>query len=146
VTDIPDAATRARTFTAWLLAHGRQPWARISTLIADCTCAWADLDGFHAGSPPADPPLATHLWAWDDARLLRVRIDGDHGIAAELSLTDPRSGEPVSVTEREAPSWPSGEGRVSASTEWRDRAIRIYQVAGLMPLEFVRLDDKGEGK
>lgn len=138
--EIADAAASARTFTAWLIAHGRRPWGEITPLLAGCTCAWADLDGFHAGAPPDGPPLATHLWAWDERRLLRVRVDGDCGIAGELCLTDPHGGEAVAVTEREAPSWTSGEGRVSAGTEWRDRTIRIYQVAGLMPLEFTRLE------
>lgn len=140
MTEIAGAAASARTFTAWLLAHGRRPWDEITPLLAGCTCAWADLDGFHAGAPSDGPPLATHLWAWDECRLLRVRVDGDCGIVGELSLTDPGHGEAVTVTEREAPSWPAGEGRVSAGTEWRDRNIRIYQVAGLMPLEFARLE------
>lgn len=126
MTEKPDAAARAGTFTAWLLAHGRRPWDEITPLLADCTCAWADLDGFHAGPPPPAPPLATHLWAWDDGRLLRIRIDSGHGIAAELSLAGPGQGEPVTVAEREARSWPSGEGRVSAGAEWRDRIIRVY--------------------
>jgi|SRR5271157_974773 len=126
--------------TAWLSAHGRHPWATISSLLSGCTCAWADLDGFHSGPPPAGPPLATHLWAWSPDRLLRIRLDGSDGIAAELHLTNPGNGEPVQVTERETATWPPGEGRVSAEDKWRGRAVRIYQVAGLMPLEFARLD------
>ncbi len=134
-------AAAPATATAWLLAHGRQPWTEIRTLLTGCTCAWADLDGFHAGAPPAGPPLATHLWAWAGDKLLRVRIDGAEGITAELHLTGPGQGQPVTVTRREASGWPSGEGRVSAAAQWRDRTIRIYQVSGIMPLEFTRLDD-----
>ena len=143
MTEPQEAAADVATFTAWLIVHGRRPWAEIRPLLAGCTCAWADLDGFHAEPPPADPPLATHLWAWNDGKLLRVRIDGTDGIAAELCLADPGHGEPVTVTERQATTWPSGEGRVSAAETWRDRALRIYQVAGLMPLEFTRLDQTG---
>lgn len=143
MTELPDNATDAMTATAWLVAHGRRPWAEIRPLLAGCTCAWADLDGLHAGPPPDSPPLATHLWAWNDGKLLRVRIDGGDGITAELHLTDPGHGEPVTVTEREVPGWPSGEGRVSAGQEWRDQAMRVYQVTGLMPLEFTRLADAG---
>jgi hypothetical protein len=138
VTDLDDA-----TFTARLIVHGRRPWAEIRPLLAGCTCAWADLDGFHAESAPDGPPLATHLWAWDADRLLRVRLDGSDGIAAELGLADSGQGEPVRVTERGAVSWPSGEGRVSAGQAWRDRPLRVYQVEGLMPLEFTRLEDTG---
>lgn len=132
------------TFTARLIAHGRRPWAEIRPLLTGCTCAWTDLDGFHAEPSPDGLPLGTHLWAWDAGRLLRIRIDGGDGIAAELRLTDSGVGEPVSVTGREAVSWPSGEGRVSAGQAWRDRKLRIYQVAGLMPLDFTRIEDDGQ--
>jgi hypothetical protein len=140
MTELQGAAVDVATFTAWLTGYGRQPWAEIRPLLAGCTCAWADLDGFHAEPPPADSPLATHLWAWNDAKLLRVRIDGADGITAELRLADPSHGESVTVTERQATTWPSGEGRVSAAETWRGRVLRIYQVAGLMPLEFTSLD------
>ena len=65
----------------------------------------------------------------------------ENGVAAELRLTDSGQGEPVIVTEREASGWPFDEGRVSVSQEWRDRALRIYQVAGLMPLAFTRFEE-----
>lgn len=144
MTELQDATTDTATFTAWLIAYGRRPWHEIHSLLAGCTCAWADLDGFHAEPPPAGPPLATHLWAWDDGKLLRIRIDGSDGIAAELRLTDSSQGEPVTVTERQATTWPSGEGRVSATQAWRDRPLRIYQVADLMPLEFTRLEEASQ--
>ena len=124
--------------TAWLTAHGRHPWATISSLLSGCTCAWADLDGFHAGPPPAGPPLATHLWAWSPDRLLRIRLDGSDGIAAELHLTNPGNGEPVQVTERETATWPPGEGRVSAEDKWRGAGSthlpgRRAHAAGIRP-------------
>jgi hypothetical protein len=125
--------------TAWLVAHGRRPWAEVHSLLTDCVCAWADLDGVHTEPAPTTPPLATHLWAWNHDRLLRVRIDCQDGIAAELRPSESGQGEPVTITERKAISWPSEEGRVSAAQEWRDRPLRIYQVQGLMPLEFTRL-------
>jgi CRISPR/Cas system CSM-associated protein Csm3 (group 7 of RAMP superfamily) len=116
---------------------------RLASLLDGCTCAWADLDGFHRDPPPADPPLTTHLWAWDAARLIRVRIDGGDGITAELRLSDTGQGDPVSVTGRKATSWLAGDGRVSAAPQWRDLTLRVYQVAGLMPLEFTRLEEPG---
>jgi hypothetical protein len=137
--DADRATLSART--AWLIAHGRRPWTEIYSLLTGCTCAWADLDGFHAGPPPDEAPLATHLWAWSPDRLLRIRVDGSDGITAELHLTDPGQGEPVQVTERDTNAWPPREGRVSVEDKWRGRAICIYEVAGLMPLEFVRLDE-----
>jgi hypothetical protein len=127
------------TRTAWLTAHGRRPWLRVSTLLSGCTCAWADLDGFHCGPSPVGPPLATHVWAWDTDRLLRIRLDGGDGIIAELHLTDPGSGETVQVTEWQTSTWPPREGRVSAEDQWRGRTVRSYQVSGPTPLEFVRL-------
>jgi hypothetical protein len=142
-TGTPSGAAVGATRTAWLTAHGRQPWPQIGTLLTGCTCAWADLDGFHAGEPPADPPLATHLWAWGEGRLLRVRVDGAEGITAELHLTRSGKGQPVTVTEHEASSWPSEEGRVSVAPQWRARTVTIYRVEGIMPLEFTRLGDPG---
>jgi hypothetical protein len=134
-----EAPAGVDTFTGWLIAHGRRPWTEIHALLDRSICAWADLDGFHAEPRPADPPLATHLWAWDVGRLLRVRIDGSDGIAAELHLTNSGQGEPVTVTVQEAVSWPAREGRVSVDAQWRGLPLRVYQVEGLMPLEFTRL-------
>jgi hypothetical protein len=128
--------------TAWLTPHGRQSWTAISSILSGCTCAWADLDGFHCEPAPAGPPLATHLWAWSPDRLLRIRLDGTDGIAAELHLTTrPGNGEIVQVTEREAQTWPPREGRVSVDDQWRGRTVRVFQVIGLMPLEFARLHE-----
>jgi hypothetical protein len=135
-----DAGTAPKR-TAWLTVHGRRPWTQVRALLNGCTCTWADLDGFHAEGPPASAPVATHLWAWATGRLLRVRIDGNDAITAELNLNDPGHSEPVTVTEREASGWPSGEGRVSAAPQWRDRTIHIYQVTGIMPLEFALLSE-----
>jgi hypothetical protein len=70
-----------------------------------------------------------------------MRIDGTDTITAELHLSDPCHGEPVTITQREASTWPLREQRVSISDQWRDRNISRYQVTGLMPLEFVRLHD-----
>jgi hypothetical protein len=127
--------------TVWLTPHGRQSWTAISSMLSGCTCAWADLDGFHCEPAPAEPPLATHLWAWSPDRLLRIRLDGTDGITAELHLTETDNGELVQVTEREAQTWPPREGRVSVDDQWRGRTVRIYQVTGLMPLEFARLNE-----
>jgi hypothetical protein len=144
MTELADGAADEQTFTAWLIAHGRRPWTEIRPLLSGCMCAWADLDGFHAEAPPAEPPLATHLWAWDADKLLRIRIDGSDGIAAELLLGGASRGERVEVTRREAVSWPLGEGRVSVQEAWRNRVLRVYEVAGLMPLEFTRLEADGQ--
>jgi hypothetical protein len=74
-------------------------------------------------------------------KLLRVRIDGSEGITGELRLTEPDQGEPVTVIEQETTSWPTREGRVSVEQEWRGRALHLYQVEDLMPVEFVRLQE-----
>lgn len=136
-------AGRTSSFTGWLISHGRRSWTEIHGLLNGCTCAWADIDGFHAEHPPADPPLATHLWAWREEKLLRIRVDGSEGITAELRLTDSGQGEPVIVIERNAASWRFDEGRVSVRDEWRDRALKLYRVQGLMPLEFAHLKETG---
>lgn len=40
-----------------------------------------------------------------------------------------------------APSGAEVKNSLSGIGPWRDRTIRVYQVAGLMPLEFTRLED-----
>ncbi|RAY16852.1 hypothetical protein DPM19_01410 [Actinomadura craniellae] len=125
---------------ARLVARGRLPWERALTHLDGGTCLWADLDGLHTGPPPTEPPIATHLWAWDTDRLLRARVDGAECVLAELHLATTAAGEPVRVTRRQVPTWPLGEGRVSVPDEWRARSATLYEVAGLMPLTFARLD------
>jgi hypothetical protein len=101
------------------------------------TCAWADYDGYHlvkgGGCPAAAPPYS-HLWAWSPEQLVRVRIDGDHGVVGVLTtnavqLPDSKSFEQVDVMERETTSF-----REPPTT------IRLMQVIGSMPLVFVAED------
>jgi hypothetical protein len=125
---------------ARLIAHGRLPWDEARTHLTGCTCLWADLDGVHADTAPADAPIASHLWGWDEQRLLRARIDNDECVLAELDLTHNATGEPVQVTQRRIPTWPPDEGRVSVDERWRGRSATLYEVTGLMPLTFARLD------
>jgi hypothetical protein len=139
---------------AWLTAHGRLSWLQTRVLLDETTCAWADLDGFHCEGPPTDPPLTTHVWAWSDQRMLRLRVDGAEAVAAELQLGPPdmndaadntgnaSAGKPVQFTEQLSTSWPELEGRdrVSVDKIWRDRQVRIFIVHGLIPLSFARLE------
>jgi hypothetical protein len=127
-------ATEAR-----LVARGRLPWEQALPHLTDTTCLWADIDGLHSGPPPAQAPIATHLWAWDEDRLLRVRVDGADCILAELHLDPAAAGDPVRIAIRQVPTWPLGEGRVSVADQWRARSATLYEVLGLMPLTFARL-------
>lgn len=124
-----------------LIGHGRLSWWDTRALLAGCTCAWADLEGFHVGKPPTEPPIASHLWGWDPERLVRARIDGDDCVAAELRLHPAPAAHRVQVAKRSARTWPLQEGRVSVADRWRDLQITIYEVVGLMPLSFAQLDD-----
>ncbi|GAB3275247.1 hypothetical protein GCM10027589_00230 [Actinocorallia lasiicapitis] len=121
---------------ATLIGHGRKSWPEARELLDGHRCAWADLDGFTVGAAPEDPPLATVLWAWNDTSLLRLRIDGPEAVIGQLDLT----GDEVDVTVRTSRTWPAGEGRVSVADQWRDLPVVLYEVAGLMPLTFARLD------
>lgn len=69
-----------------LEALGRIPWHEAVGLLEGATCVWQDLDGLHRGPAPCQPPLATHLWAWDRVHAWRFRVDGDSCIGAKLTL------------------------------------------------------------
>ncbi|MFG1859038.1 hypothetical protein ACGFJT_44885 [Actinomadura geliboluensis] len=124
---------------ARLVARGRLSWEQALPHLTGTTCLWSDLDGLHSGLSPAQVPIATHLWAWDEGRLLRARIDGPDCILAELHFDPTTMGEPVRFTVRQVPTWPLGEGRVSVADQWRARSVTLYEVLGLMPLAFARL-------
>ncbi|MFF0520679.1 hypothetical protein ACFYTC_18355 [Actinomadura nitritigenes] len=127
-------ATEAR-----LVARGRVPWEHALPHLTGTTCLWADIDGLHTGPPPGRAPIATHLWAWDEDRLLRARVDGSDCILAELHLGSAAVGDLVGIAVRQVPTWPLGEGRVSVADEWRARSATLYEVLGLMSLTFARL-------
>jgi hypothetical protein len=128
------------TYQGWLTAHGRMPWEHARKLLAGATCAWADLDGFHAEPVSALPPIATHMWAWSDGRAWRARIDEDDAVIGELAFTATPGSERVTVIERAANTWPESEGRVSVDRRWRGHRTTLYEVIGLMPLTFARID------
>jgi hypothetical protein len=133
---------------AWLTAYGRIPWDRIYPELTGSTCAWADLDGFHHEHAdtldPDHPPVTTHIWAWTNQRLWRIRIDGAEGIAARLDLSTPEPDpqhptERVDIVETLTPTWAERDFRVSVDHRWRGQTVNLYDVAGLMPLTFARL-------
>ena len=123
----------------WLLGHGRQRWEQTRALLDECTCMWADLGGWHVASAPADAPLATHLWAWGNARWLRVRVEGVTAICGELRLNG-SVGEAVTFYEQSASNWAPGHGRVNElPEELAGRLLRLRTVEGAAPLTFVEL-------
>ncbi|MFF4128273.1 hypothetical protein ACFYYP_32515 [Microbispora rosea] len=125
---------------AKLAALGRTSWDTALEILTRHACAWADLDGFHLGDAPRAVPLTTHVWAWRDTRLLRLRVDRTECVIGLLDLDPAADGEEVDVTTRHSQTWPLGEGRVGVADEWRSRSVTLYEVAGLMPLTFARLN------
>ena len=87
-----------------LVAHGLLEWPEVLALVAECQMAWADLDGFHIGSPPAEAPLATHAWAWRSGRWFRLYLDADQAIAGELTQHE-SDGREVEVVEHSGFAW-----------------------------------------
>ncbi|MFN0090806.1 MAG: hypothetical protein ACKVWR_11150 [Acidimicrobiales bacterium] len=65
-------------------------------MCAGTTAVWVDIDRVGDGPLPDRAPLTTHLWAWTNERLLRVRIDRDRFWLTELSDGD--GDEPVDVS------------------------------------------------
>jgi hypothetical protein len=122
----------------WYLAGlGHRTWNDVRQICAGMTCAWADYDGYHlvkgGGCPAAAPPYS-HLWAWSPELLVRVRVDGDHGVVGILTTSaveppDSALFERVEVRERVATSF-----REPPTT------ISLMQVIGAMPVVFVAGD------
>lgn len=122
-----------------LVEHGRLPWDAVVILLAGTTCAWTDIDGPRlAAAPAASPVGATHLWAWNDDRCLRLRVDDGFAYAAELSRHG--TGEPVSVAIHPGlrvwgPNVPQA-GPIPA--EAHGLRWELYDVGGSAPISFVR--------
>lgn len=133
---------------AWLTSHGRLSWQAARDLLGDSACIWMDLDGVHLEQAPAEAPLASHLWAWNDNALFRLRVDGAEAIAARLDLRKPDNVdgcEEVQTSESVTESWPPKEFRVSVADQWRGLPVRITTVHGITPLSFARLDKTTTG-
>ncbi len=120
---------------------GRLSWPQARSLLAGTTCAWADLDGFHvadAGRLPADPPHSTHLWAWDQARCLRLRIDGPQALTAVLRPSQD-SGEQVHVHVRPGTPWAAGDQQAGPlPPEAHALDFELLELPGPTPATFVR--------
>lgn len=76
--------------TGWLT-----DWKDVVGILADATCTWVDLTGTQLTMCPATAPVTTHLWAWRDADLFRVRIDDGRSIVARLAPDAPANSETV---------------------------------------------------
>ncbi|TDC19420.1 hypothetical protein E1265_23900 [Streptomyces sp. 8K308] len=84
---------------------------------AGSDCAWSDFGGFHFAPADALPevvPSTTHLWAWDTARAVRVRIDVDRALVACLNNSPPAGvvTEEAHVRERAGHPWSANDEHV----------------------------------
>jgi len=135
----------AATGTAELIGYGRISWDQLTSILTSAQAAWADYDGFHLGPVPPAPPPYSHLWAWTDHWLARVRIDQDTAILGVLALNGkPHPVPPDSPTETvtyqvaRAATWPPDEKRVGElALHIAGRAIHIYLIPGEHPITFV---------
>lgn len=60
-------------------------WSTVRERLEGLTCAWVDWSGMHVGLIPEDPPRGlSHLWAWSQSSLHRVRVDGADAVMATL--------------------------------------------------------------
>jgi hypothetical protein len=127
---------------ARLYRHGRMPWDEARTLLADTTCAWADLDGFHvapADTLPPDVPQTTHLWAWKARHCFRLRIDGRDALVAALHLDGGGDGEPVTAHARPGTPWtPENKQAGPLPQAAHTLAFGLLELTGPTPVTFVR--------
>ncbi|WP_416976976.1 hypothetical protein [Streptomyces sp. T028] len=146
----------AARIPALLHRIGRLDWTQARSLLTatpNTTCAWADLDGFHiadADHLPADPPHATHLWAWNEDRCLRLRIDGSHALTAALQPLHPGhhhdsadsaggQGELVHVRLRPGTPWAAHDQQAGPlPAEAHTLTFELLELPGPTPATFVR--------
>ncbi|MEV3952787.1 hypothetical protein [Streptomyces albogriseolus] len=141
----PPVTTEPRHTADVVLARlerlGRLDWSEARTRLAGTTCAWADLDGFHVAPATALPeaaPHATHLWAWDASRSLRLRIDGSQALVAALQLGQD-GGEQVRVQARPGTPWAEDDQQVGPlAPEAHALAFELLELSGPAPATFVR--------
>ncbi|GAA3916514.1 hypothetical protein GCM10023084_79620 [Streptomyces lacrimifluminis] len=136
-----EAQHTARPATARLERIGRLEWPQARSVLAGTTCAWADLDGFHVAAAeqlPQHTPLSTHLWAWDQGRCLRLRIDGAHALVAALRPGQD-DGEQVRVHIRPGTPWaPDDQQAGPLPTEAHALTFELLELPGPTPATFVR--------
>jgi hypothetical protein len=122
-----------------LSAHGRIGWAQAASLLTETECAWTDMTGAHCGAPPTALPVgASHLWAWNSTRCVRLRFDDDAVYAGELTETG--EGEPVTVTLRTGIQlWKPGDMQAGPLPESaRSGTWDLLEVTGARPVTFIR--------
>ena len=107
--------------TEQLRSSGWTTWEVVHQRLAGLTCAWADWQGMHLGEAPPVPDTGlTHLWAWSDSSLHRVRVDGAEAVMATLGEAkwDAPFNDEVSV-------------RRYSSATWREPHIRADETFGV---------------
>jgi hypothetical protein len=138
--------------TATLIAYGRLPWDQVAPLLAGTQAAWADYRGFHIGTPPQSPPPYSHLWAWTEDWLARIRIDGQHTITGILALhRHPQDAPPeqwrqdVQYQLVRSRTWPPAEKRVGPlASDVAGRNADLYLVTGDHAVTFVSIPQQAE--
>ncbi|MGH8897661.1 MAG: hypothetical protein ACRDZ4_11715 [Egibacteraceae bacterium] len=125
--------------TYMLEGLGRLPWAEVCGAVGRATCSWVDLDGIQVGPAPSAAPPCTHLWAWEEDRWVRVRVDGTEGIVGVLTHGGRSGGEPVTVDRRLVRTWrPDEDQRVRPLPEaLAGREVELLTAHELRPLTFV---------
>ncbi|WP_277675960.1 hypothetical protein [Saccharopolyspora rectivirgula] len=105
----------------------RDEWAQLHQATRGWAAAWADNRGFHLDAMPAEPPAATHLWAWAPGRWLRARIDTPHWWAALLTPDSTGISKSVFSIDETVP-----RPRVNHVLPWshRDRRVQHYRCGG----------------
>ncbi|KUJ38381.1 hypothetical protein ADL25_24480 [Streptomyces sp. NRRL F-5122] len=138
----PKTRYEATTAPARLHRHGRMPWPEARALLAGTLCAWSDLDGFFvapADELPQDVPQATHLWAWDMQRCVRVRVDGREAMVAALHPGESSDGELVTAHIRHGTPWGPDDKQAGPLPEAAHAlSFELLELPGPTPATFVR--------
>ncbi|AOR31084.1 hypothetical protein BFF78_08545 [Streptomyces fodineus] len=137
-----------RTVRMRLHRIGTLTWPALRALLTEdsaytgARCAWTDLNGFRlepATALPAEPPVATHLWAWTSQTALRSRIDTGRALTCALLPDTGATGESVPVRIRPAIAWPGDDHQVGRPDRpLAASSIELLELTGAAPVTFVR--------
>lgn len=133
--------------TGALIGCGRVGWPRVTRMLTGSQAAWAGCDGFRFGTPPESAPRYSHMRAWAEDWLARIRLDGRRVVAGVLSLGGRPAGLPPGQWRGEAgfrevrsQAWPSAGKRVGPlRPEVAGWPADLCLVTGGQPVTFVRI-------
>lgn len=107
-----------RIVDGWLEVEQVTDWSSVLERLDGHRCCWADADGLHvvdaADVPDERPGYCSHLWAWADGSMIRIRLDADRVSLVRLSLVAIADADPVRCLIEDDLTWREPTGASAA--------------------------------